>query len=375
MLAGCGLPAVAAGAPPPPASARPVQFRLGLAAELHSIYDDNLFRLPESDLRAYRSGSAPPRPGVESLDDLILSPRVSLELARRQAAGRESTLRVGYRLWHYASNRERRADQWFLRLQRPVGRAQGLELNFAFSPAAYLQAMADGDPASNEGAGGGWLPYRETRHAGSLAFMGRVSRRLGYRFEGEYVARSYDEPFAADAAATWSGAASAALKLSSACSGLVRYQRSENRARQQHPSVNTTAESARGDASWNRDLFQQTLVFQTRPGFPLLRRVELGGQQQFFRYTSRQGIEQDPSHAGRRDVVLAFELRARSRPILGRATLETGWRETRGRSSWTVAVDEAPAPEARAYADSRLWLAMTYTLENFPSPVRSTGKE
>jgi hypothetical protein len=335
--------------------------KVKILGEVQWVYDDNVFHMAEDDLLAYRQGDAPGTFGMDTYDDFILSPRLTMDLSRKIVGSKETAFRVRYLRWQYTSNHDKTNDQWFLRLRQQLLKADAIELSYAYTPPAYICLASYVPPLSPPAQPPVWIPLKARRQMATLGYSGRLSSRLGYRAEAGYARRSCNEPFLENDSREWSGAGTGTVKLSPAWSFVAKYQHASNVAKARGATPGAQGLSSLGDASFERDLYQGTLGFSPPHGLWKVKRIELMGQRQAYRFRSERPYVDDPAHAGRKDFVNVVELRTATDAVCGPITLEAGWRLTRSTSTWAATVVGGSSLAGdRTYANNRLWLGMAY---------------
>ena len=135
------VPRAAAARKPAPKPGKP-PVSVKAVVDYQSIYDDNIFRFSDENLLAYRRGESPWKFGMDTYDDFILSPRFTVDLGRKLLGSKETTFRVKYTLWQYASNPNKSNSQWFVRLRQPMRGKDALELARAHVRAGLAAGLA-----------------------------------------------------------------------------------------------------------------------------------------------------------------------------------------------------------------------------------------
>jgi len=328
--------------------------------ELQTIYDDNIFRFSDENLLAYRRGESPWKFGMDTYDDFIVSPRLTLNLTRKLLGSKQTALRVKYTLWQYASNPEKSNDQWLVRLRQVVRGSDALELSYTYAPPAFIRPLSDRAPFTSRVTPLAWLDFMGTRNAFAAAWSGRIGKTFSYRAEAGRVLRYYNKPFLENDNKEWNGAFTGTVRVGAPWSFAGKYQYSKAKARACDTVLETFDVSDDGDGSYERDLYQATVGY--RPGFLWkVRLLEVMGQHQVYWYTSDRPYFEDNTHTGRQDKVSAVEVTAYTRPVYGPVTAELGWRHTRRSSSsaaTTIGADDIE--EDKKYQNHRVWLGLAY---------------
>jgi hypothetical protein len=342
----------------------PVSFAGSL--DLQFIYDDNIIRLSEGSIGAFRRGIDPYRYDVETYDDLIVSPRLSFILGRKIITDRETTLRFGYIRWQYGRNGIKNNESYNIRLRQPALSRDFIELSYSYAPGSYVKQLSDRPPfAPRSSTPLVWLPFKSKRNAFLLGYSRRVTNRITARLDGGRVMRFYNRPFLENDNWEWNASGTLAVSISKALRVAGTYTFSDANARALDSVDETIATSDDSDGSYKRDLYEAELTWS--PG-KLLRKVStfgLMGQYQEYYFTSKKPYYDDPLHTGRKDRVYVLELTSDSKPLFGPTKLIAGYRFSRRKSSLPASV-QAEDAEEKAYKDNRFWVGASYPFSGLP---------
>jgi hypothetical protein len=330
--------------------------------EFQSIYDDNIFRFSDENLLAYRRGESPWKFGMRTYDDLIMSPRFTVDFGRKILGSKETTFRVKYTLWQYSYNPGKSNSSWFVRLRQPVRSKDALELSYTYAPPAYIRQLSDRAPFVSRAVPLVWLRFEGTRNAFGLAYSARLTNRLSFRFDGGRVLRYYNKPFMENDQWEWNAAGTATVKVASSWSVAGKYQYANAKSRAMDTVGETPLTSDDGDGSAKRDLYQASIAYAPS-GLWKVSEVALTAQTMSYYYTTKRPYFEDPTHTGRKDDVSAAELTLATRPVYGPVTLELGYRfSTRSSSSAASDVGADAIEEDKNYSNNRFWLGMSWPL-------------
>lgn len=330
--------------------------------DFQSIYDDNVFRFSDENLLAYRRGESPWKFGMDTYDDLILSPRFTVDIGRKLLGSKETTFRVKYTLWQYASNPDKSNSAWFVRLRQPVRSKDALELSYTYAPPAYVRQLSDRPPFVSRAVPQVWMDFKGTRNAFGLGYSARLSNRLSFRFDGGRVLRYYNKPFLENDQWEWNAAGTGTVKVFSSWSVSGKYQYSNAKSRALDTVGETALTSDDGDGSAERDLYQGAVTFAPK-GLWKISEIGLMAQTMSYYYTTTRPYFEDPTHTGRRDDVSAAEATVATRPVYGPVVLELGYRyTTRSSSSAATDVGADAIEEDKNYSNNRVWLGMSWPL-------------
>lgn len=341
-------------------------FSVAGSVDLQFIYDNNIIRLSDGSIDLFESGTEPYRYDIETTDDLIVSPRLSVTLGKKLLTSRETTLRFGYIRWQYGRNGIKNNESYSLRLRQPTIGSDFVELSYTYAPGSYVKQLSDRapfDPRSSTPLV--WLPFKGKRNAFLLGYSRRVSDRITARLDGGRVMRFYNRPFLENDNWEWNASGSLAVSISKAFGLAGTYTYSDANARALDAVGETIATSDDSDGSYERDLYETELTW--RPGRMLKKITSFGlmGQYQEYYFTSDKPYYDDPLHTGRKDKVYAVELTTDTKPVYGPVKLTAGWRFSQRKSSLPASV-QAEDAEEKAYKDHRFWLGASYPFKGLP---------
>lgn len=338
-------------------------FRVSGSLDFQTIYDDNIERYSDVNILRWRQGDF--RAGefdLNTRDDLILSPRLNLNLGTRILGSRESAIRLNYTRWQYARNPRKSNDSWGVRLRQPVSARGFAELGYTFAPMALIRPLGDRapfDPFSTVAYG--YYPFRSARNAFLLAYQHRISGRLTGRVEGGRVIRFYNQRFMENDNWEWNASGSGTVTLASAWKTSLKYTYSNVKSRAMDTLGETAQISDNEDPSYRRDLYQVAFDFGPSGGFGPFTAWDITGQYMEYYYTSTKPYWEDATHVGRKDEVSVVETTLETRPVWGPVTLELGYRHTRRTSSSSSSsTASASLEEDKNYHNARFWLGASY---------------
>jgi hypothetical protein len=350
-------PAKSAKSPSSPRSLGP--FSLSGSFDFQYIYDSNIFRYSDFNIHRIRIGDF--NPGefkLDTVDDYILSPKLTLNFGMRLVGSKESVLRFSYVRWQYVNNPDKSNEAWAVRLRQPTIGRDFLELGYTYAPMAYIRQLGDRapfEPYSNFPYA--YYPFNSARNTFLFAYQRRLSARLTGRFEGGRVIRYYNQRFIENDNWEWNAAGIGIFSLTPAWKITGKYTYSDVPARGADIVGQTIEQSNTGDPSYKRDLYQATFDFGPRGGFLWDSQWELSGQYMAYYYTSKKPFWEDATHVGRKDEVYALESTLGSKALWRSVTGELGYRYTERRSSSTTAGN---LEEDKNYHNYRIWLGTSY---------------
>ncbi len=189
------LAALALGGVAPGASGSSGQ-TLSFTAGLGSLYDDNILEYSEDQIREFERGLNPDRYAIQTRDDLVVAPTLSLSWEADQGAGRRHLARLRGEGDYHQNNAN--VDFGSLRAlwRESWSRDRRLSLSYSQVPRYYLRQLLDDDSVSVPGA----TPYGRAEfrlQTASTAWTQRLAPGLlvavAYRYEGRDYNRDFDE--------------------------------------------------------------------------------------------------------------------------------------------------------------------------------------
>lgn len=167
--------------------------RLRLGLGLETIYHDNLLEYSDGQMATFEAGTRPDRYSIESVDDVVVEPTVSLtyEQERRRGAGR--TIRLRWSGAFHGKNATADRNAAGVLWREEFGRGRALTASAYRLPRYYLRQLLDEDvPLAAP------TRYRRASFGLTIVTLGwrqRIARRttgsVGYRYER----RGYNDDF------------------------------------------------------------------------------------------------------------------------------------------------------------------------------------
>ncbi|HSQ59960.1 MAG TPA: hypothetical protein VLT84_05965 [Acidobacteriota bacterium] len=167
--------------------------RLRLGLGLETIYHDNLLEYSDGQLATFEAGTSPDRYSIESEDDVVLEPAVSLTYERDRGRGVGRTIRLRWSGAFHGSNATADRNAAGVLWREEFGRGRALTASAYRLPHYYLRQLLDEDvPLAEPNR------YRRASFGLTIATLGwrqRIARRttgsVGYRYER----RDYNDDF------------------------------------------------------------------------------------------------------------------------------------------------------------------------------------
>ena len=334
-------------------------FKFSGTFELQIIYDDNILRASDGTILEFRQNSEPQKFKIKTYDDLIVSPKLAFNISKPIFGKHDTSIRLGFTLWHYSQNPIKNNDAWSVRLRQQTFKRDFVEASYTYAPPAYIRELSDRPPYTPRSTPIVWGAFKSSRNAFTLGYSRRVSDKIIARLDLGRTIRFYNRPFLENDNWEWNVAGNASFSLNPYVRLNGRYGFSNVQARA-HDSIDETEDvSDDGDPSYKRDLYEFEVDLFPRKRMWKISMIALTGQYQDYYYTSDRPPWEDDLHVGRNDEVLALEGVADTTPLVGPVVFSTGYRYSQRRSSLPANVG-ADAADEKDYTDNRVWVSAVY---------------
>jgi hypothetical protein len=324
---------------------------------LEVVYDDNIIHYSDDYLDDFRHGRYPYKFRIETYDDLILAPRLTLEAQTRGLWRRKLTVRLRYTLWRYYRNTFKTNEAYSVRLRQYVGKRDYLEVSAYHAPMAYIRELPDRPPFTPRSVPIEWKPFKYAYNSLSLLYYHRFSAAMSATVRLGRVMRFYNRPFLENDNWEWNGEVGINRRISRRLRVAFKYRYSHADARGYDTVGETKATSDDSDPSYERDSYELTFYVYPRGSLWKTRLLTLRFQYQPYFFISKKPLHEDPFHTGRKDEIYRITLEADSRPLWGPASFSLGYRFTKRvtHSPW-----KGDIAEDKDYEENRLWLGIDY---------------
>lgn len=332
---------------------------------LEFIYDDNIFRFSDVNIDLFRRGMDPGRYKMNTYDDFIISPSITLDLRRRLLWGKDSNLWMKYMRYDYTTNPIKTNETWLFRARQYAWGRDFAEVAFSYSPSGYIREMLDRPPFASRVTPLEFTPFTITRSALRFSYWKRVNPRLLLRGDLQRVWRFFNREFMENDNWEWaySGIATIDLTRSWRCRAQYTYSDVDGRIGDTvGATLDDPANAGGGDNSYEADFYSLEFTYRPRGGFlRILTDATAGGRYMKYFFTSKLPPHIDPYHTGRLDEVSTFILSLSTRPLYGPVTGGAGYRLTRRTSTAAYSdLGAAAIEEDKDYTNNRTWISFTY---------------
>lgn len=308
-------------APPKP---RPANERFGLTwgldYSLGFTYEDNVFQMSEAFRQEYLQRlywNEEKFKEIDRLDDLILSPTLSLTAQRKFFAAGATRFNARYSREQYALNTILDNHEFRLGVRQAFGR-QSLEFYYAYSPSKYLRQLNDRPPLTSEMTPVVSEQFRLERNRFVSTWRQRLHKNLSASVAVTKKLYYYNKPhlendlntWGVDLNATWTIARPFRLSLTYA------YEDADARAIDVVGEELETSPASDGTYkgnTYNAELRWAPAHAQIKRWLPELRlRAQYGAD--YYSAEGTQTISDDPYHVGRQDNTYTYQIKG-ARPL------------------------------------------------------------
>ncbi len=335
------------------------QWDVDSEVELEMIYDDNILHYSEDYLDDFRHGRYPEKFVVETYDDLIMHPTLSVEVERPLLFGKRTRLRGRVKHWQYTRNDIKSNQTYDLRFRQYLRRRDYFELSAAYAPDSYIRELSDRPPFIGFSRPRTWENFRYARNYFDAAYWWRADDWLAIKGEIGRTMRFYNQEFMENDNWEWSGRIAAYTWIGRFAFS-AQYTYSDVEARGYDTVGETLATSDDSDPSYEEDDYDLSISYRPRRA-PLKTRsldLDISFSRKFF--VSQKRLEDDPYHVGRMDEQVRTQLSWTSRHVWRRVDLELGWQHTQRvtDSPW-----QGDIAEDKDYTGNRFWMSLTQPLD------------
>ena len=281
------------------------------SASLTSTYDDNIYRYSPQDIDGFVYHRADERYRMETYDDLVSSPSLTLSLTRRFQPHLESCLRLRYRYNIYTVNRDKNYQTLsaFLRIS---AQEQGyIQLGYFHLPKFLIRPYWDQDVFST--TAGDPATYKACDFARDLCSVKlghRLIKSLRWAIFYDRDRLYYNSHFTEYDTRAHGLGLELAYDLAPWLEMSAEYAFTRAEAKGFDEAGETKAASDDSDISYDQDGLQATMKadLSRHIAWPLELTVRYQLARRYF--TTEKSIQEDPFHAGRRDDIQSLALEA-----------------------------------------------------------------
>lgn len=276
---------------------------------LTNTYDDNVYRYSPGDIDNFVYHREDERFSMETYDDLIVSPSLTVFVTRRFSQNIQSRLRLSYRCNLFTKNGDRNYQTFSTFLKTTAFKKNYLQLGYFHIPEFHIRPYWDQDvsPLSSDDG----EKYRECDFARNL-FSIKLGRevfhatRVSVHYERDIL--YYNQYFTEyDTKANTFG-----FEIVHTFNPIVRttfeYAFKMAEAKGYDEPGETKDLSDDSDISYDEDQFRGGIEFSISNYVSLPANVTLQYRLNKRYFTTEKSLEQDPFHAGRRDTIHRFSL-------------------------------------------------------------------
>lgn len=326
-----------------------------------AAYDDNVIHYSGDDLAEFVSVLNVGKFSVTKAGDWILRPRLEIAAKTKGWGGESLSLDFTASSWRYVWNDIKNNESYDVMLKHGAWGVSNFQLGFYHAPMYYIRNFRDRDPFTSRA---GPLEYKDfslTSNSLYLGFWKKYSKKVRGKLELKRAWRYFNQAFMENDNWEWriTGYLQYSLFSFLDVKGEYAYSYVEGRGAD---SVGETRENSdNSDPSYERDAYAADLIFGFPKKAPLrLSGLTLKGDHQIYYFTSKKRLEDDPFHVGRKDKIYRFEAIVDTRPVIGPANLQGGYRYTERTSTAPEASAGEDIGEEKDYTDNRIWIGVQY---------------
>lgn len=168
--------------------------RLRLGLGLGVMHDDNILEYSDGQIRTFEAGTHPDRYSIETIDDVVWEPTVSLAYTKDRGTRRGRMIRLRWSGSFHATNQTADYGAASVTWRESFSKGRAISLGVYELPNYYLRQLRDEDIP----LGGGVSRYRRASFdltIGSVEWRQRVAQRTTLTLDYQYERRVYNEDF------------------------------------------------------------------------------------------------------------------------------------------------------------------------------------
>lgn len=296
-------------------------------AGLDVLYNDNILANSPDDIGAFTTGSYPYKFANDSIDDLVVSPSVSLETRGGLVDWGQTRFTLKIKRFMYTHNPIKTNTDFHFHLRQFFGKRQSLEVYFHFAPEQYIKELSDRSPLDDPDDDINWTEFRFQRNVWNLTWRQTVSKTLALKAIYERNYRYYNQPFMENDIEAWEVRLNAGIKLSRTVSLSLDYSYEDAQGRGLDEVGEDILTSDNSDPSYERDLYRLGMAFKPKAWRKVINQLDFSFLFMDYYYTTLKSLVQDPYHSGRRDTYYKATVEARRR-LSRTVTLKAAVRRT-----------------------------------------------
>lgn len=286
---------------------RPWEWRLHLT--LTNMYDDNIYRYSPEDIDEFVYHRADYRYQMETYDDLVSSPSLTLYVTRRFSPHLKSRLRLKFSYNLFAVNHDKNYETFSAHLRTTVYKKSSVQVGYFHLPEFLIRPYWDQDTFST--TSGDPATYKRcdfTRNLYSVKVGHQILRSLHGAVYYEHDMYYYNPHFTEyDTKANSFG-----CEILYDCTSWIQtgfeYAFTRAEAKGYDKTGETITSSDDSDISYDEDYFQGTVRIDLSGHISMPLDLAIGYQIARRYFTTEKSLQEDPYHAGRKDSIHRFSL-------------------------------------------------------------------
>ncbi|MFH1681571.1 MAG: hypothetical protein ABIH26_13140 [Candidatus Eisenbacteria bacterium] len=321
-------------------------------------YDDNIIHYSDEDLLIFTTQPSFGKFSITQAGDWIIRPRLDLTAETKALTGKDLEAQLRLTSWRYVENSIKSNESYQLRLKHPGFGRDNFQLTFYHAPLSYIRNFRDRAPFTSRAAPLDYTDFSYTSTSITLGYWRRLSSSFDGKLEVKHSWRFFNQAFMENDTWEWRAGGYITWRAVGPLRITGEYDYSYADARGADSVNEERALSDDSDPSYERDSYGLRFSLRFRKGFLSLNDISMGGEYQIYYFTSEKRPEEDPLHVGRQDNVYRVEITGGTRPVLGPAALEGGYRYTKRTSTAVEVAAGGDIGEEKDYTDNRAWFGI-----------------
>lgn len=331
-------------------------YRLSGGFALRFEYDDNIIHYSDEDLEVFTTVPNIGKFSITQAGDWIVRPRLDLTAVTKVVTGRDLEAQLRLTSWRYVENSAKNNESYQLRLKHPGFGKDNFQFTIYHAPASYIRNFLDRPPYVSRVVPLQYQDFSYTSTSLTLAYWRRLWAKFDGRLEAKRGWRFFNRAFMENDTWEWRYLGAVTWRAIGPLRLTATYDYTDAKGR----AADSVGEDALGsddsDPSYVRDSYELSFDLYMKKGLLRVNQASLSFGHQIFFFTSEKPLHDDPLHVGRKDKVYRVEAAWSTRPVVGPASLEGGYRYTERTSTAPEVAAGEDIGEEKDYTDNRFWI-------------------
>ncbi|MBU1699706.1 MAG: hypothetical protein KJ970_15535 [Candidatus Eisenbacteria bacterium] len=323
---------------------------------LKFLYTGNAYNYSEEYISEFRHSMNPHKFAMNTVDDLVVEPRIDVDFEKKFIKYGPTTLGVSYIRSQYTSNHNKSKDSFRIDIRQPVWGSDWMSFGYSLTPYSYIRKMSDRPPYVPRSTPIDYFAFQYTNNTFAFEYAHRFSYPYRLNIRAGRVIRYYNQPQMENDNWEWYIGGKFYWYASKSWRFSAEYRYSDAPARAADSIGETLETSDDSDPSFERDAYYIDFRYAPRGKLWIAKYLTLSLALKDYYFTSDRVLYRDGYHVGRLDEIDTYSFTVDTEEIYGPITLELGffYDERRTTSPWEgVAAD-------KDYIDRSFWLGMSY---------------